>query len=91
VHGIKRGHPLTPFGIGETDYRDFVDAWYGRDDVLDLAGVDVVATGDDHVALPVDQVEIPVLIQPPEVPGMQGAVCDRLNLGGVRGGLPPAF
>src|SRR5581483_3128859 len=75
-HGVD---PLTPPFVGQPDDRRFPDGRVGHEDVLDLPGVDVVAAGDDHVALAVPQVQEPVLVEGPDVAGVDPAVPDDLG------------
>src|SRR5262245_26042435 len=43
------------------------------EDILDLSAVDVLATGDDHVLLTVDDVEESLIIGPDQIAGMEPA------------------
>jgi len=44
---------LAPLLVGHADDRHFVDRRMRADNLLDLAGIDVGAAGDDHVLLAV--------------------------------------
>ena len=52
----------------------------GRECVLELGGPDVEASGDDHVVLAVEDVDVPVLVDPPHVAG-EDPVVDETLLG----------
>jgi hypothetical protein len=47
--------------------------------LLDLARVHVVAAPDDHFFLPVDDEEVPVLVEPGQVAAAEPAVRDRFG------------
>jgi hypothetical protein len=63
--------------------------------LLDLPRVDVVAAANDQVLLPVDDVEVAVLVDPGQVTGVEPAPirlpCPLHGLGGGLGALPVAF
>src|SRR5690606_16031757 len=65
--------------IGHADHRGFLDRRVGVDDLLDLPRVDVEAAGDDHVLLPVDDVEVSILIHAGDVAGPQPPVPQGLG------------
>src|SRR5262249_39435186 len=69
---------LAPLLVRYTDDSHLLDGWVRADDLLDLARVDVGAAGDDHVFLAVSDVQVSVLVQVPDVPGMEPAVPERL-------------
>src|SRR6201999_1144982 len=80
-----RGADLFAKGV----VRDADDGGLGHVRVLvehlfDLARVDVVAAADDHVLGPVDDVEVAVLVDAPDVAGIQPSVGGDRGLGGVR-------
>ena len=60
-----------------SDDRGLGDLGKPVDHGLDLAGVDVLATADDHVLGPVDEHQVTVLVEPADVTGVQPAVDDR--------------
>src|SRR3990170_2323004 len=64
--------------VGNTDDRRLADAGVTVQNGLDFAGVNVLAAGDDHVLLAVDQEEIPILVEAPEVAGMKPSVPENL-------------
>ena len=72
--------PVAPFLVGKSDDRGFDDALAGEQHVLHFARIDVVAAGNQHVVLAVDQIEEPVLVhvadvarvQPPASKGSRG-------------------
>ena len=59
------------------------------DHILDLARIDVEATGDDHVLLAINQMQIAVLVEPADVPGVQPTIAE--HLGGFLRPLPISF
>src|SRR4029453_2754527 len=73
-----RGHRrLTPAGIRGPEDGDLHHGRVLDGHLLDVAGVDVHATRDDHVLFPIDQEQVAVLIDVPEIAGMQPPVDDR--------------
>src|SRR5271166_1440232 len=75
LFAVDRVRPADDRGFG--DLRPLVDHRF------DLAGVDVLPAADDHVLRPVDQHQVTVLIEAPDVPGVQPAIDDRV--GGLLG------
>ena len=57
--------------------------------VLDLRRIDVLSSRDDHVLLPVHDVEVPVFVHRRDVPGMEPSVLQRLSR--VLGPVPVAL
>ena len=58
----------------------------GHQRVLDLSRIDVVPTGDDHVAGSVDQVQVAALVESPDIAGTKPAVAwlgRRVQIGRV--------
>ena len=51
-------HALAPLLVRQADHRHVLDRRMGTQHGLDLGGVDVLAAGDDHVALAVDEVDV---------------------------------
>src|SRR5690349_3787704 len=74
-------HLLPEPGVRDADDGGFGDGRVGVQDVLDLAGVDVVAAADDEVLLAVDDEHEAVLVDEAEVAGVQPAVDDGLGGG----------
>ena len=68
---------LTPCRVGDADHGDLLDRRVGRDRVLDLDRVDVLAAGDDHVLDPVDEVDVAVGVEVALVAGVVPAVAER--------------
>ena len=78
-HGLLAVHRVSA-----PDDRGLGDLGEPVDHGLDLTGVDVLAASDDHVLGPVDENQVAVLVEPPDVTGVQPAVDD-----GFRGLLGP--
>ncbi len=72
VHGDALAS--LPLGVGDADGRGHLDLRMAVQDVVHLAGIDLVAGHDDHVLRPVDDVEEPVLVEPYHVAGVDEAV-----------------
>ena len=68
--------------VGDADHRDLLHRGVGADDLLHLAGRDVLAPGDDHVHLPVDDGEVPVGVEPAQVAGVEPPAGEGLVGGG---------
>ena len=51
---IQRMHRLAPLRVRPADHGHIFDLGMRSKDVLDLAGIDVLATGNDHVGLAID-------------------------------------
>src|ERR1700691_3105341 len=73
-------HGLAPPLIRDADHGDLGEIRVGGEDILDLCRIDVLASGDDQVLSPVDEVDPTLVVQVPEVAGAQPAVL------GERGG-----
>ena len=65
--------------VGDSDDRRLDDVGVRVERLLDLAGVDVVATTDDQVLRAVDDGEVPVGIHLTDVTGLEPAVDDGLG------------
>src|SRR5215210_353966 len=66
-------HGLPAVLVGDADGDGLGDVGVLEEDLLDLARVDVVAARQDHVLLPVDYIEVAVLVHPGHVPGVKPA------------------
>ena len=71
-HG-KGGDRFAPDVVGQADDRDLGDGGMGGERVLDLARIDVVAAGHDHVRGPIDQGQIALRVEPADVAGPEPA------------------
>ena len=80
-----RVHLLAPHRVRDADDGDLRDGGVGRDRVLDLDGVHVLAAGDDHVVQPVDEVDVAVGVDVADVAGVVPAAA-RTRALSVRGG-----
>ncbi len=67
--------------MGDPDHGDLSDTVDVDDLGLDLGGVDVHASGDDHVVLAVEQVQEAVGVEPADVSGEQPSVAQRAGRG----------
>src|SRR5262249_7280855 len=74
-----RRRSLTPPGRGSSDDRDFLNSRVGLQHRLDLGRVDVLTARDDQVFLAFLDVKRPVLVQQPDVPGVEPAVPKRFG------------
>ena len=68
-----RQRRLAPPRVRDADQRHLGDLGVRGQDVLDLGAVDVLAAGDDHVLLAVDDVEVAVLVLAHQVAGVEPA------------------
>ena len=85
--GTTTASGVSPhFGSGTPIDRHLGDLGVRGQDVLHLGAVDVLAAGDDHVLLAVDDVDVAVLVLPHQVTGMEPAAAERL--GGLLGLVP---
>src|SRR5665811_754487 len=62
-----RLHRLAPFAIGNADGADITDSRVLQEDGVHFGWVDVHTTRDDQVGRAVSEVEIPVLVEVPDV------------------------
>src|SRR5258708_12303938 len=60
-------HKLTPLGVRYSEDRGFANRGMLVKNRLDLAGVDVLAARDNHVLQPVQDLQIPIRILPPQL------------------------
>ena len=73
---------------GPSDDGRLGDSGQPVDDALDLLGVDVLASADDHVLGSVDEHQVSVLVEAADVAGVQPAVDE--GLGGLLGSVQVA-
>src|SRR4029450_10342374 len=66
-HGL---HRLAPLLVRHADHRAVLHRGMAPQHLLDLAGEDVEAAGDDHVLLAIDDVDEAVLVDNADVAGM---------------------
>ena len=57
-----RVNALAPFFIRQADHGDVLDQGMRADQGFDFGGIDVLAAGDDHVALAVGEMDVAVLV-----------------------------
>ena len=77
---------FTPLGVGHTDHRDVGDPRMLREHVLDLGGIDVLATRDDHVLHTIVEIQEAILVAVARVTGLEPTVVGH---GGTRCLLVP--
>src|SRR4051812_11554549 len=73
------GDGLAPAVVGDPDHGRGGDVGVGGEDVLHLLGVDVEPPADDHVVLAVDDVDVPLVVTPAHVLGVDPPVPDHLG------------
>src|SRR4051812_47791959 len=73
----RRADLLAELGVGESDDRDLGHRRVLVHHLLDLPRVHVVPTSDDEVLLPPDDEEVPLLVDPADVTGVEPAVPDH--------------
>ncbi len=71
-----RGHGLDPGRVADPEDRDLRDPVEGVDRLLDLPAGEVLPTRLDHVLLPVDHEQSAVVIDVPQVPGVEPSVAE---------------
>ena len=69
------GDCLAPFVVGNPDDDDLAHVRVRREHVLDLARIDVVAAGDDHVGGTIDEIEKAGFVKAADVAGRCFANC----------------
>ena len=62
-----RFHFFPKIGVGHAENRDVGDLWMADQDRLDLLRVDIDSSRYDHEGLSVDQIKIPLFIDPPDI------------------------
>src|SRR5204863_9750404 len=63
VAQLDPGHGLLAVArIRDTDHLDLTDLWQAVEELLDLAGIDVLAAADDHVLDPPDDAQVSVAV-----------------------------
>src|SRR4029079_11382108 len=53
---------FAPFFICDTDAGDILDLWMAADQRLHFGRINILAAGDDHVALAVDEMNVALLV-----------------------------
>ena len=67
-------HLLHPAIVRQVEHRRFGDVGILQQNLLDFARIDILAAGDDHVALAVEDGEIALVVDAAEIAGAQPAV-----------------
>ena len=75
----RRVHRFAPVIVRNADDGAFGNRWMLRQYGLDIARIDVEATGDDDFAQTVAQEQVSTLVEHAEIAGVQPAVDDRLG------------
>src|SRR5580700_1844946 len=83
MQGGDRGRGLTPLLVGRADHGQLGHGRVRGQGVLHFGAVYVLAAGDNHVFLPVDDVQEAVLVRTDQVTGVEPAATQRLG-GGFR-------
>ncbi|MNC49318.1 hypothetical protein D3C75_984890 [compost metagenome] len=65
--------------MGSTDHCCFENAWKFEQHIFDLLRINVLATANDHLFKASDDDQITILIDPPDVTGVQPAIDDGLR------------
>jgi hypothetical protein len=65
------GHHLAPGGIGQAEHGGLADARMGEQHLLDLGGVDVLPTADDHVLQSPGDRQVAATVEGADVAGAQ--------------------
>src|SRR6185369_6100010 len=60
-------HALSPFLVGNADDRNVLDVLMGPEQRLYLRRIDIFAAGYDHVALAIDEMDVPIRVAPGEI------------------------
>jgi len=68
---------LAPLGIGQTDHGTGRDGFVLCQSIFDLGGVDVLATGDDHVLDAIDDEQVTAGVEVSGVAGMHPPVAEH--------------
>src|SRR4029078_2311311 len=71
-------HALSPFLVGNADDRNVLDVLMGPEQRLYLRGIDIFAAGYDHVALTIDEMDVPIRIAPGEIANRAIFASERL-------------
>jgi len=70
---------LAPLVVGHTDDGDLTDGRVLLDDLLNLGRVNVEAAGNDDIVRPVQQVDVAVLVELPDIARVDPTVLDSLG------------
>src|SRR5690606_3647941 len=84
--GDDGDNPIPPMFVGKTDHSGFDNAGKFEENILHFAGINIVATGNQHIVFAVDNVEEAVLIHHANIAGVQPAAAE--GFGGFVGFLP---
>src|ERR1700724_2696536 len=61
-------HFLAEFLVRYAEYGHVTHLWMQREHVLGFLGIDVHASADDHEILAVSEIQVPLLIDVPDIP-----------------------
>ena len=79
VEGDGGDDGLAPALVGQPEDGDLAHRRVAHEDLLDLDRVDVLAAGDDHVLLAVDERDVAVVVDLAEVAGVEPAAAERVG------------
>ena len=82
---------LAPGVVGDADHRHLGHAVEREDGVLHLDGRDVLPSGDDHVLLPVEDAEVPLVVDEPAVAGVEPSALEGRRRSPRAGASTPAI
>src|SRR5262245_51806484 len=63
----------------DTEHRHLTHVGMLRGDLLNIARIDLHATGDDHVFLAINEVEVAFVVEIAQIAGKNPALADRLR------------
>ena len=63
----RRRDVFSSFRVGEAEDDRFADRWVARENVLDLARVNIGAPADDHVVSPIENVQMTPRIEAADI------------------------
>ena len=75
----ERRDRLDPFVVRQPDHRDFRHGGVGEQHFLHFPARDEDTTGVDHVADAIDDVQVPFLVEIPDIAGMEPPAGERLR------------
>src|ERR1041385_6253304 len=70
---------LAPLLVGDPEHRDFAHRGVPGRKLFAVPGIDLHAAADDHVLLPVHEIEEPLGVAVAEIAGEEPSIADRLG------------
>src|SRR5690606_6999220 len=77
--GDDGDNPVAPMFVGKTDHSGLDNTGKFEKNIFHFAGIDVVATGNQHVVFAVDNIEKAVLIHDADITGVEPAAAERFG------------